>query len=145
MLLSSGEERFPVNRMTPSDREAPEAASMQVKDIFDRPAAARRLMVCTGPCCNRTGEAQALLEALRARLLDAGNQDAGNLDGGDLIGAVSCVRRSCLGKCTGEPLAYVEPDGVWYHRLSVENLLLILREHVLNHRPMRDLILEEDD
>ncbi|WP_036258026.1 (2Fe-2S) ferredoxin domain-containing protein [Methylocapsa aurea] len=113
---------------------------MLVKDIFDRPAAARRLMICTGPCCNRTGEAQALLEALRARLLDARNQD-----GGDLIGAVSCVRRSCLGKCTGEPLAYVEPDGVWYHRLSVENLLLILREHVLNHRPMHDLILEESD
>ena len=50
----------------------------------------------------------------------------------DMVGEATCVRRSCLGKCTGEPLAYVEPEKVWYHRLSVENLLLILRDHVLN-------------
>jgi (2Fe-2S) ferredoxin len=41
-------------------------------------------------------------------------------------------------------LAYVQPEGVWYHRLSVENLLLILRDHVLNHQPVPILILEED-
>lgn len=110
---------------------------MPIKDIFGRPAAARRLMICTGPCCDRTGEAQMFLDGLRARILDAG-MDA------DMVGEASCVRRSCLGKCTGEPLAYVEPDAVWYHRLSVENLLLILRDHVLNRRPVPDLILEED-
>jgi (2Fe-2S) ferredoxin len=110
---------------------------MPVTDIFDRPAAARRLMICTGPCCNRTGEAQTFLDDLRAKLLACGLNE-------DMIGEASCVRRSCLGKCTGEPLAYVHPDGVWYHRLSGENLLLILRDHVLNRKPVPDLILEED-
>lgn len=110
---------------------------MPLMDIFDRPAAARRLMICTGPCCNSTGAAQAFLDELRAKLLDA------RLDE-EMIGEASCVRRYCLGKCTGEPLAYVHPDGVWYRQLSSDNLLLILRSHVLNQRPVPELILEED-
>lgn len=109
---------------------------MPLMDIFGRPAEARRLLICTGPCCNRTGEAQAFLDELRATLLNA------RLDQ-EMIGEASCIRRSCLGKCTGEPLAYVDPDGVWYRRLSGDNLLLILRSHVLNHRPVAELILEE--
>jgi len=106
-----------------------------VKDIFDRPPAPRRLMVCTGPCCNKDDVAKLFLDELRMRLLDARERE-------DVIGEASCVRRSCLGKCTGEPLAYVHPDGVWYHQLSVENLLLILRHHVLNEQPVRSLILD---
>lgn len=110
---------------------------MPLKDIFGRPAETRRLLICTGPCCDSAGAAQAFLEELRARLLDAG------LDR-EMIGEASCIRRSCLGKCTGEPLAYVDPDGVWYHRLSGDNLLLILRSHVLRHRPVPELILDDD-
>jgi (2Fe-2S) ferredoxin len=111
---------------------------MAIKDIFDRPAAPRRLLLCTGPCCDQKGDATELLTGLRARL------EAAKLDQ-EMVGEASCVRRSCLGKCTGEPLAYVHPDEVWYHELSVENLLLILREHVLEHRAVTELVLEDDD
>ncbi len=110
---------------------------MPLMDIFNRPAAARRLLICTGPCCNRTGEAQIFLDELRTKLLAAGLDE-------EMVGEASCVRRSCLGKCTGEPLAYVDPEGVWYHKLSGDNLLLILRSHVQNRRPVLDLILNED-
>ncbi|MGO9722116.1 MAG: (2Fe-2S) ferredoxin domain-containing protein [Methylocella sp.] len=110
---------------------------MPVTDIFDRPAAPRRLLICTGPCCNGNGAAKLLLDEPKTKLLHAMNGD-------DMVGDATCVRRSCLGKYTGEPLAYVQPEGVWYHRLSVENLLLILRDHVLNHQPVPSLILEED-
>jgi (2Fe-2S) ferredoxin len=108
-----------------------------VKDIFNRPAAPRRLMICTGPCCNNAGATTRLLEELRIRLSDA-------VHAADWVGEASCVRSSCLGKCTGEPLAFVQPDGVWYHKLSTENLLLILRGHVLNQQPVQSLILEQD-
>ena len=110
---------------------------MTVKDIFDRPAALRRLMICTGPCCDTNGRAKLILDDLRSKLLYAMKSD-------DLVGEAACVRRSCLGKCTGEPLAYVHPEGVRYHQLSAENLLLILRDHVIDHRPVRSLILEDD-
>jgi (2Fe-2S) ferredoxin len=110
---------------------------MAVKDIFNRPAEARRLLICTGPSCNQSGDAQVFLDELRAKLL------AERLDE-EMVGEASCVRRACLGKCTGEPLACVHPDEVWYHNLSGENLLLILRDHVLNRRPVPHLILPED-
>ena len=108
---------------------------MSIRDICDRPAAPRQLMICTGPCCNKDDTARLFLNELRSRLLAA-------IESKDLVGETSCVRRSCLGKCTGEPLAYVHPDGVWYHKLSVENLLLILRSHVLNEQPVPSLILD---
>jgi len=56
----------------------------------------------------------------------------------------SCVRRSCLGKCSDEPLAHVEPDDVWYRGLSPEVLLKIYDEHVLEGRPLPDFVLVED-
>jgi (2Fe-2S) ferredoxin len=110
---------------------------MCVEDTADGSTLSRRLLVCTGPCCNKGGISDLLLTELRATLLGA-------VDFDDIVGKASCVRRSCLGKCTGEPLAYVDPDGVWYHILSVENLLLILKHHILNEMPVQSLILEED-
>lgn len=110
---------------------------MGVKDIFDRQAEAKRLLICTGPCCNSTGQAEIFLNELRGRLIAEGLDEA-------MIGRASCVRRSCLGKCTGEPLAYVHPEGVWYHQLTGENLARILRNHLLEDRPVTALILDEE-
>jgi (2Fe-2S) ferredoxin len=110
-----------------------------VRDIFGRPAAERRLIICTGPCCDRLGHASAHLDALRERLV------AGGLAIGSSIAAASCVKRSCLGKCTGEPLALVKPDNVWYHDLSGENLLRIYEQHVLNRQKVEALVFAEGD
>lgn len=111
---------------------------MATLDIFGRPASARRLLVCTGPCCDRLGQASATLAALRKLLAERGFAEAE-------VGSASCVRRSCLGKCSGEPLAQVQPDDTWYHDLSSESLLRIYEQHVLDHKPVLELILREDD
>jgi (2Fe-2S) ferredoxin len=111
-----------------------------VLDIFGRPAAQRRLVICTGPCCDRFGEASANLEALRQELMVRGLAE-----GAATVDAASCVRRSCLGKCTGEPLAVVKPDNIWYHDLSSENLLQIYEEHVVNRQPVDELVFAEGD
>jgi (2Fe-2S) ferredoxin len=111
---------------------------MPTLNIFGRPASTRRLLICTGPCCDRLGQASAALAALRERLAQRGFVQA-------QVGSASCVRRSCLGKCSGEPLAQVQPDETWYHRLSGENLLRIYEQHVLDRKPVLDLVLREDD
>ena len=115
---------------------------MALEDIFGRPAAERRLFICTGPCCDRFGHATAHLEALRELLLARGIP--GDLGTGG-VGAASCVRRSCVGKCTGEPPALVKPDNIWYHDLSSENLLRIYEQHMLNMRPVAELVFAEGD
>ncbi|WP_034995092.1 (2Fe-2S) ferredoxin domain-containing protein [Beijerinckia mobilis] len=110
---------------------------MALKDIFGRPAEARRLIICVGPCCNKSGEAEAFVEELRQAMQSEQIDE-------QMIGTASCMRRACLGKCTGEPLAFVHPDEVYYHHLSPAHLLRILREHLLGHRPVSELILPDD-
>ncbi len=111
---------------------------MAVRDIFGRPAMPRRLVICTGPCCDNAGKASAFLNELR-ELLRPRASDAQHIENG------SCVRRACLGKCSGEPLAHVQPDNVWYHDLSSERLLRIYEEHVLGGQPVAELVLIDDE
>jgi (2Fe-2S) ferredoxin len=109
---------------------------MAVRDIFGRPAMPRRLVICTGPCCDHSGKASVLLQDLRG-LLSLRAVRAHEIEKG------CCVRRSCLGKCSGEPLAHVQPDDVWYRDLSPERLLRIYEQHVLGGEAVPELILAE--
>jgi (2Fe-2S) ferredoxin len=111
---------------------------MAIKDIFGQVAAPRRLLLCIGPSCDQDGQAKILLDAVQKRLEAAQH----NID---IVGTASCVKRACLGKCIGEPVVCVHPDEVWYHNLSVETVMRVLREHVLDLRPIPEFILEDDD
>ncbi|MGO9132868.1 MAG: (2Fe-2S) ferredoxin domain-containing protein [Methylovirgula sp.] len=111
---------------------------MAHRDIFGRPATARRLLVCTGPCCNPDGSAEVRLEELRQTIVKEGYEEA-------LVGRASCVRRACLGKCSGDPLAFVDPDETWYYAFSSGDLLKILQEHVLHGAPIAELICADED
>jgi (2Fe-2S) ferredoxin len=111
---------------------------MALRDIFGRPAAARRLLVCTGPCCNPDGSAETRIEELRQLIGSQGEAE-------DLVGRASCVRRACLGKCSGDPLAFVHPDETWYYAFSSADLLKILQEHVLKGAPIAALMVAEDE
>lgn len=111
---------------------------MAVRDIFGRPATKRRLLVCTGPCCNPDGSAETRIDELRETIVAQGHEVA-------LIGRASCVRRACLGKCSGDPLAFVDPDETWYYAFSSTDLLKILQDHVLNGAPVSELICTDDE
>ncbi|QXX73986.1 ferredoxin [Methylovirgula sp. HY1] len=111
---------------------------MALRDIFDRPATARRLLVCTGPCCNPDGGAETRLAELRELIVQRGYAET-------LVDKASCVRRACLGKCSGDALAFVHPDESWYYAFSSEDLLKILQEHVLNGVPVPAMMLIEDE
>jgi len=67
---------------------------MCAEDIDDRSTLSRRLLVCTGPCCNKGGISDLLLTELRATLLGAVDID-------DIVGKATCVRRSCLANVRG--------------------------------------------
>jgi len=59
--------------------------------------------------------------------------------------ATSCLRRSCLGKCSGEALAYVQPGRIWYRHGSAEDLLRIYERHVAGGKPVADLLIAEQN
>lgn len=83
---------------------------------------ARRLLICTGSCCDTGGKAQRLLAQVRAGLNDPATS---------AVAAASCLRRSCLGECVGVPVARLEPQGIFYYDPSPE----FLRDIVLGLDP----------
>ncbi len=111
---------------------------MAIRDIFGLVAQPRRLVICTGPCCDGQGLASSYLAELRGLLVERPGFEVHVASG-------SCIRRSCLGKCTDEPLASVEPDKIWYRGLSAQVLLRIYDEHVLGGRALPEFVLADDD
>ena len=53
---------------------------------------------------------------------------------------VKCALTGCLGVCGGGPILVVYPDGIWYHHVDAVALLRIVDEHLLQNRPVEELI-----
>jgi len=53
---------------------------------------------------------------------------------------IKCSGVDCLGVCQGGPIMVVYPDGIWYHHVDEVALARIYQEHLLNDRPVEDLI-----
>ncbi len=66
--------------------------------------------------------------------LSRGIQKAG------LRGQVELIPRGCFGLCNLAPNLYIEPDGIWYSRLTVRDASLIVRQHLVRGKPVTRLI-----
>jgi (2Fe-2S) ferredoxin len=47
-----------------------------------------------------------------------------------LFGKAIISTSSCLGPCSVGPIVVVYPDGVWYHKVKVEDVEEILDSHI---------------
>lgn len=92
----------------------------------------RHLLVCTGPRCAPEGAAQALLDGL-GELWRVHGLDQGPL-------RVKRSRVSCFAACSGGPLVCVQPDGVWYHDVTPQNMDRIARQHLVGGEVVDELV-----
>jgi (2Fe-2S) ferredoxin len=95
----------------------------------------RHVLVCTGPRCTLQGESQTLFDSLGTAFKAAG------LDKGAL--RVKRTRVACFAACKGGPILCVQPDGVWYYNVTSENLERIVQQHLVEGRPVEDLVFHQ--
>jgi NADH:ubiquinone oxidoreductase subunit F (NADH-binding)/(2Fe-2S) ferredoxin/NAD-dependent dihydropyrimidine dehydrogenase PreA subunit len=85
-------------------------------------------MLCGGTGCIAGGSLK-LKEALEEELRKQGLQEE-----------VQLVLTGCNGFCAEGPVMTIYPDGVFYERLSPEDVPLLVEEHLLKGRPVQKLM-----
>ena len=91
----------------------------------------KQIFVCTGPRCAPESSPM-LYTFLKTRLKELGLNE-----GPRRIHRSQC---HCFGVCQGGPIVVVYPDNVWYHHVTSEKLERILQEHILQGRPVEELV-----
>lgn len=59
----------------------------------------------------------------------------------DLSGEVMITNTGCFGICDKGPIAVVYPEGIWYGNLTDEDVDRIVEEHILEGKPVEDLMI----
>jgi len=86
------------------------------------------LLVCAGTGCVSCGSFK-IKEALEQEVLKRNLQDE-----------VLVVATGCNGFCERGPILLVQPDGIFYQRLKVEDIPHLVEEHFLKGRPVKKLM-----
>ena len=92
-----------------------------------------RLRVCGGPRCAEHGS-ERLYTAFQQAVVEHGLADRV---------VVSRIVGVCHGKCRFGPNVFVSPGDVWYCGVTLEDVLLILDEHLRSGQPVTRLLGQE--
>src|SRR5512140_2472054 len=91
------------------------------------------LMLCAGTGCVASGTSkvrEALKEELKQRGLDQ---------------EIKLVLTGCNGYCAEGPVMAVYPDEVFYQKVTVEDVPMLVEEHFLKGRPYEKLMFKEPE
>jgi NADH:ubiquinone oxidoreductase subunit F (NADH-binding)/(2Fe-2S) ferredoxin/NAD-dependent dihydropyrimidine dehydrogenase PreA subunit len=86
------------------------------------------LLVCAGTGCVSCGSFK-IKAALEAEIKKQGLQDE-----------VQVVATGCNGFCERGPIVLVQPDGIFYQLLALEDVPILVEEHLLKGRPVQKLM-----
>lgn len=84
-------------------------------------------MLCGGTGCHSSGT-QAVMDALRSELQRQG-----------LAEEVVVVETGCNGFCAVGPVMLVQPEGIFYQKLTPKDIPFLVEEHFLKGRPVKKL------
>ncbi len=90
------------------------------------------LLICCGSGCVSAG-ALKIKEKILAALKDKG-----------LLNEINIIETGCMGPCDLGPVMVVYPEGVFYKKVSLDDVDELVEEHFIKGRPVRRLMLESD-
>ena len=89
------------------------------------------LMLCGGTGCHSSGT-QPVMDKLRSELQRQG-----------LAEEVVVVETGCNGFCAVGPVMLVQPEGIFYQKLTPKDIPFLVEEHFLKGRPVKKLFYVE--
>lgn len=87
----------------------------------------KTILVCQGTGCV-SSNSHKITKALETTIKDKG-----------LTGQVDVKFTGCHGFCQQGPIVIIEPEGIFYTHIKVENAEEIITSHILNGKPLEDL------
>lgn len=94
----------------------------------------RQILICNHGDCADPRAAERLHRRLGELNRECGLNKLGNPH------RIKCAPVDCLGVCQGGPILVIYPEGIWYHHVDEAALERIYREHLLQGRPVEELI-----
>ena len=90
-------------------------------------------LICGGTGCTSSGSAE-IQEALHREIAAQGLEDE-----------IKVVQTGCFGLCALGPIMIVYPEGVFYSKVTADDVPEIVEEHFLKGRPVECLIYKEEE
>jgi (2Fe-2S) ferredoxin len=63
----------------------------------------------------------------------------------DLVSEVNIIETGCMGPCDYGPVMMIYPEGVFYKKVTVEDVKEIVEEHLLKGRPVKRLMIQDSE
>ncbi|MBN2620791.1 (2Fe-2S) ferredoxin domain-containing protein, partial [candidate division WOR-3 bacterium] len=86
------------------------------------------VLVCAGTGCVAAGSYE-IMKALEKEIVKH-----------KLHNEVSVISTGCNGFCERGPIVVVQPEGIFYQKLTVADIPLLVKEHLLKGRPVERLM-----